>query len=144
MLIDRAKSDTIIDYRNQSDETLKSQITAAAGGLPIHHAYDAVAENGTTTRILGAALTAPGTVAAAWLPKEEEVAPSGIQIGNLMVNSVHADPATQDNTAKDDREFGAVFSGFFGRALAQKSFSGHPFEVRAGGLRAIEGGLKDL
>lgn len=37
-----------------------------------------------------------------------------------------------------------MFFNFFGRGLAQGWFSGHPFEVRPGGLDGIEGALRDL
>ncbi|KAJ5981147.1 hypothetical protein N7522_013962 [Penicillium canescens] len=49
-----------------------------------------------------------------------------------------------EGKALGDKEFGAAFFQFIGRGLAQGWFSGHPYEVRKGGLGGVEGALKDL
>ncbi len=42
------------------------------------------------------------------------------------------------------KDFGFVMMRMFGRWLETGSLTGHPFEVRPGGLGAVEGILKDL
>jgi hypothetical protein len=59
-----------------------------------------------------------------------------------MVGSVHDSP-TEGKTI-EDREFGAIFFPFLGRGLAGGWFSGHPHEVRPGGLGGLQGALQDL
>lgn len=137
-LIDRSKGDTIIDYRER-DRPIRSKIQAAAGGRPIHHAYDAVSEKGSYQN-LAAVMTAPGKMTVV-LPTKEDI-PEGITVDRTMVGTVHHFPA--EGKTIDDREFGAAFFLLMSRGLEQGWFSGHPYEVRAGGLNGIEGALKDL
>jgi NADPH:quinone reductase-like Zn-dependent oxidoreductase len=139
-LIDRSKGDTIIDYR-EGDEAVRSKIKAAAGNKPIYHALDAVSEHGSYLN-LSAALTAPAAISTVLPTKEGDVIPEGIKIDKTMVGTVHMDP-TAGKTI-EDREFGAAFFQFIGRGLAQGWFSGHPYEVRPGGLNGLEGALRDL
>ncbi|KAL2842391.1 putative quinone oxidoreductase [Aspergillus pseudoustus] len=146
-LIDRTKGDTILDYRGITDPaTLEVKIRDAAKGANIHHAFDAVAEAGSYQAI-AAALAAPGKIVGVWPPRAEDRAegvkfPVGIEVDSVMVGSVHADAVAGEMVG--DREFGAVFSGFLGRALAEGWLKGHPAEVRPGGLKGIEGALRDL
>ncbi|KAJ5640176.1 uncharacterized protein N7484_008038 [Penicillium longicatenatum] len=138
-LIDRSKGDTIIDYR-EGDEAVRAKIKAAAGGKPIHHAFDAVSEKGSTEN-LRAALTAPGKITTV-LPTDAEKDDNKIAVHRTMVGSVHDSP-TEGKTI-EDREFGAIFFPFLGRGLAGGWFSGHPHEVRPGGLGGLQGALQDL
>ncbi|KAK9233884.1 protein TOXD [Lipomyces kononenkoae] len=139
-LIDREKGDKVIDYR-EGDEAVRSKIKAAAGGQPIHYAFDAVVERNSYLNI-SAALTALGKIAVVLSTKEGDQIPEGIQIHRIKVGAVHDDPAPGKTI--EDREFGAAFFPFLGRGLAQGWFSGHPYEVRPGGLNGIEGALRDL
>ncbi|KAF7595971.1 hypothetical protein BBP40_004117 [Aspergillus hancockii] len=139
-LIDREKGDEVIDYR-EGDKAVRAKIKGAAGGQPIHYALDAVTENSSYLSI-SAALTAPGKISVVLPIKEGDQIPEGIQIHPIMVGSVHDDPAPGKTI--EDREFGAAFFPFIGRGLAQGWFSGHPYEVRPGGLNGIEGALRDL
>jgi NADPH:quinone reductase-like Zn-dependent oxidoreductase len=138
-LIDRSKGDTIIDYR-EGDDAVQTKIKAAAGGKPIHHAYDAVSEKGSYLN-LGASLTAPGKITTVLPTKEGDHIPEGITIVRTYVGSVHNPPAAG---TIEDREFGAAFFSLIGRGLAQGWFSGHPYEVRPGGLGGLQGALQDL
>ncbi|KGO77432.1 Polyketide synthase, enoylreductase [Penicillium italicum] len=138
-LISREKGDTIIDYR-EGDDAVLSGIKAASKDTPIHHAYDAVSEKGSYVT-LGAALDAPGKITVI-LPVEADKVKEQISIHRTMVGSVHTPPA--EGQALGDKEFAAAFYQFIGRGLAQGWFSGHPYEVRKGGLGGLEGALKDL
>ncbi|KAE8327034.1 chaperonin 10-like protein [Aspergillus sergii] len=142
-LIDRGKGDTIIDYRNTDSSVLQSKIKDAAKGAEIHHVFDAIAENGTYNTT-AAALTAPGKIAAVWPPRAEDGAelPKGIEVEGVMVGSVHADPPAGKTVG--DREFAAAFFAFIARGLTGGWFSGHPVEVRQGGLNGIQQALSDL
>jgi NADPH2:quinone reductase len=138
-LISREKGDTIIDYR-EGDEAVRAGIRKAANGVPVHHAYDAVSDKGSYVN-LSAVLDTPGAITVV-LPGREHGSYEDIDIRTTMVGSVHAPPA--EGQAIGDKEFGAAFFQFIGRGLAQGWFSGHPYEVRKGGLGAVEGALKDL
>ncbi|KAJ6158414.1 hypothetical protein N7485_011240 [Penicillium canescens] len=135
-LLEPSKGDTVVDYR-EGDDAVRSKIRAAANGAPVHCAYDAVSEKGKPC----AALTKPGAITTV-LPTESDEAADGIAIRRTMVGSVHMPPA--EGKALGDKEFGAAFFQFIGRGLAQGWFSGHPYEVRKGGLGGLEGALKDL
>ncbi|CDM34225.1 hypothetical protein DTO013E5_2374 [Penicillium roqueforti] len=138
-LISREKGDTIIDYR-EGDDAVYSAIKAAGKGDPIQYAYDAVSEKGSYVT-LGAALDVPGKITVV-LPADADKVPKQISIERTMVGAVHMHPA--EGQTVGDKEFGAAFFQFIGRGLAQGWFSGHPYEVRKGGLGGIEGALKDL
>ncbi|KAK5791638.1 hypothetical protein VI817_006947 [Penicillium citrinum] len=139
-LIDRSKGDTIVDYR-EGEEALRKNIQAAAGGKPIHHAYDAVSEKGSYQN-LGAVLTAPAKITVVLPGKDYSDVPEGVQIQSTNVGSVHQPPVAGQTIG--DIEFGHAFFALFGRGLAQGWFTGHPHEVRPGGLPALEGALHDL
>ncbi|KAE8311061.1 chaperonin 10-like protein [Aspergillus transmontanensis] len=139
-LIDRSKGDTIIDYR-EGDEALRKNIKAAAGGLPIHHAYDAVSEKGSY-RNLRAVLTAPAKVTVVLPGINSKEVPEEVQLSMTNVGSVHQ-PAAAGQTV-GNAEFGAAFFAFFGRGLAQGWFAGHPHKVRPNGLAGLEEALQDL
>src|SRR4051812_45763164 len=138
-LLEPSKGDTVVDYR-EGDDAVRSKIRAAANGAPVHYAYDAVSEKGSHVNLI-AALTKPGAITTV-LPTPSDEAADGIAIRRTMVGSVHTPPA--EGKALGDKEFGAAFFQFIGRGLAQGWFSGHPYEVRKGGLGGVEGALKDL
>ncbi|KAJ5550247.1 hypothetical protein N7461_004945 [Penicillium sp. DV-2018c] len=138
-LISREKGDTIIDYR-EGDEAVRAGIRKAANGIPVHHAYDAVSEKGSYVNI-AAVLDTPGAITVV-LPTADYGSFEDIDIRRTNVGSVHAPPA--EGQILGDKEFGAAFFQFIGRGLAQGWFSGHPYEVRKGGLGAVEDALKDL
>lgn len=138
-LINREKGDTIIDYR-EGDEAVRSGIRVAANGVPVHHAYDAVSERGSYVN-LSAVLDTPGKITVV-LPAAADETYEGVEIRRTMVGSVHMPPP--EGQALGDKEFGAAMYQFIGRGLAQGWFSGHPYEVRKGGLNGLESALKDL
>ncbi|KAJ5128734.1 hypothetical protein N7448_002450 [Penicillium atrosanguineum] len=138
-LIDREKGDTIIDYR-EGDEVVRAKIKEAAGGRSIHYAYDAVGEHGSHQNV-DAVMTAPGEITTMFLSGDYQP-PQGIVIGQTIAGSVHMSPAA--GKTLEDIEFGAAFFQFIGRGLSQGWFSGHPYEVRPGGLAGLQGALQDL
>lgn len=140
-LIDREKGDTIIDYRDgDGAEVVRAKIQEAAGGRPIHYAYDAVGEHGSHQNV-AAVMTVPGEFTT-MLPSGDYQPHEGIIMGQTIAGSVHMPPAAGKTV--EDTEFGAAFFQFISRGLEQGWFSGHPYEVRPGGLAGIEGALRDL
>ncbi|KAJ5296341.1 uncharacterized protein N7443_007234 [Penicillium atrosanguineum] len=139
-LIDRSKGDTIIDYR-EGDQVVQTKIKSAAAGKPIHLAFDAVSEKGSYQNLC-ASLTAPGKITVLLPPAEDYQIPEGMNIERTYVGSVHNSPAAGKTI--EDREFGAAMFSLIGRGLAQGWFSGHPYEVRPGGLGGLQGALRDL
>ncbi|KAL2812000.1 GroES-like protein [Aspergillus granulosus] len=138
-LVDRSAGDTIIDYR-EGNEAVRAKIKAAAKDLPIHYAYDAVGEYGSHENI-ATAMTAQGQITTMFLNPDFQL-PEGITMDQTIAGSVHFPPG--EGKTAGDGEFGAAMFRFMGRGLAQGWFSGHPFEIRPGGLGGIEGALRDL
>ncbi|KAJ5513831.1 hypothetical protein N7463_003383 [Penicillium fimorum] len=138
-LISREKGDTIVDYR-EGDDAVHAGIRTASKEIHIHHAYDAVSERGSY-ETLGAALDKPGKITVV-LRTEVDKVPEQISILQTAIPSVHMPPA--EGQALGDKEFGAALFQFIGQGLNQGWFSGHPYEVRKGGLGGLEGALKDL
>ncbi|KAL0940299.1 quinone oxidoreductase [Colletotrichum truncatum] len=141
-LLDKEKGDVVIDYR-KGEEFILEQVQKASGGSPIAYALDAVSEEKTIRTIDKALAPGKGKITN-FLP----VFPEGVsaEIRNTMVGSIHSQRATSSGSVPTlgDREFGAVFFAFLGRGLEEGWFRGHPYEVLAGGLDAVETALKNL
>lgn len=137
-IIDSDKGDTIIDYRD-GDEAVRSGIKAAAKNKPIHYAFDAVSEKGSYENI-GEIMTAPGQLLLVLPGVQYEK--EGIVSRLTIAGSIHFPPT--DGKTISETEFGAAFLQLMGRGLSQGWFSGHPFEVRPGGLAGIQDAMLDL
>ena len=142
-LIDRTKGDTIVDYR-QDPDALVANIQAelhSRGFSELHHAFDTVCGHGSfdiTVRVVH-----PEGKAAFVLPIEDQLSvppPSTLQRSETGVRSVHGQPGARDG----DPDFGFLYFRYFSRGLAEKWFTGHPYQVRENGLEGVEGALKDL
>lgn len=138
-LIEKNKGDVVLDYR-EGDSILRQKIKQSAGGLPILHGYDAVSEKGSFQNVF--ATLDKGAKFTHVLPLTGIDVPDGIEDRLTMVGSVHQ-PAPQGQVV-GDQEFGTALFQLMGRGLAKGWFSGHPYEVRKGGLGGLEGVLKDL
>ncbi|KAL4797774.1 GroES-like protein [Aspergillus venezuelensis] len=137
-LIDQSKGDVVIDYR-EGDYAIRQKMKEALGDNKVHYAYDAVSEHGSFQNI-GAVLSVPGEIATV-LPHGDYEAP-GIKLAQHYAGSVHMPP--REGAVPGDQEFGAAIFQSIGKGLEKGWFSGHPFEVRPGGLAGLEGALKDL
>ncbi|PLB47345.1 quinone oxidoreductase, partial [Aspergillus steynii IBT 23096] len=139
-LLDRSKGDTIIDYRGGSEQTIQG-IRDALGGKELHHVLDTVV-NEQTTQILKSVIAAGGNVNAV-LAGDRDVSP-GVAT-NTVVSGAHE--VGGDN---DCRELCYLFCRWFSRELQhglkgeRDAFSGHPYEVRPGGLQGVRDALQDL
>lgn len=136
-LIDRSKGDTIVDYREGVEATIKGIRSSLkqAGHEAVHHALDAVIIP-QSAEILRQTV-APGGMIDFILPNDMDVSPAIHSV--TSVGSVHNQPEYENN-----EELGFVMSRYFTRGLQNKTFSGHPFEIRPGGLAGVEQALKDL
>ncbi|PKX88648.1 zinc-binding alcohol dehydrogenase family protein [Aspergillus novofumigatus IBT 16806] len=136
-LLDKSKGDTVVDYRKGVESTVKGIRSSLerAGHSVVHHAIDAVIIS-ESAEVLQQSVT-PGGQIDFILPNDLDVSPAIKSI--TSVGSVHNQPEFENN-----EELGFIFSRYFTRALQDGSFSGHPFEVRAGGLEGVEEALKDL
>ncbi|KAJ5104070.1 hypothetical protein N7532_004599 [Penicillium argentinense] len=136
-LIDRTKGDTIVDYRGGVEATVKGIMDGleSAGHSVVRNAVDA-AINVQSKEVLRQSVAPDGRIDFIF-PNDFDVSPAVKSITH--VGSVHKEPGYEDN-----EELGLVFSRYFTKALQDKSFSGHPYEIRPGGLEGVEGALKDL
>jgi NADPH:quinone reductase-like Zn-dependent oxidoreductase len=133
-LIDRTKGDFIVDYRIGSDEAIE-QIRKGLKGAEVRHGLDAgIGE--ASAKILRA-IVVPGGATNLVLPSDFDVSPA--VKSTTSVGAAH----NQDHSG-DSRDLAFVFCRYFGRALQKGTFSGHPYEVRPGGLAGVGQALKDL
>ncbi|OJJ88747.1 zinc-binding alcohol dehydrogenase family protein [Aspergillus glaucus CBS 516.65] len=136
-LIDRSKGDTIIDYREGVEATIAGirKGLQQAGHSTVHHALDAAIVP-QSAEVLRQSVV-PGGMVDFILPNDLDVSPAIHSV--TSVGSVHKQPEFENN-----EELGFSMSRYFTRALQDKSFSGHPFKIRPGGLEGVEQALKDL
>lgn len=136
-LIDRSKGDTIVDYREGVEATIKGIRSGLeqAGHETAYHALDAVIIS-QSAEILRQTV-APGGKIDFVLPNNFDVSPAIHSM--TSVGSVHNQAEYENN-----EELGFAMSRYLTRALQNKTFTGHPFEIRSGGLAGVEQALKDL
>ncbi|RMJ26963.1 hypothetical protein PHISP_02151 [Aspergillus sp. HF37] len=139
-LIAKDKGDVVLDYR-EGDAVLRQKVKQSTGGSPILHVYDAVSENESFENVL-AALDRGGRFTRVLPLTGNDNVPEGIECRPTMVGSVHL--PSPEGQVVGDQEFGTALFQFMGWGLAKGWFTGHPYEVRDGGLNGVEGLLKDL
>ncbi|KAH9214568.1 chaperonin 10-like protein [Leptodontidium sp. 2 PMI_412] len=139
-LIDRSKGDTIIDYRDGMENVIKKiqEAIKATGHDEVRHSIDAAIVQTSADTLK--AVVAPGGQIIFTYHNEFDVSPA---VGSQpTVGMVHGRIGNQP--VGDARELGYIFCRYFTRALQLGTFSGHPYEVREGGLEGVEQALKDL
>ncbi|KAL4931487.1 zinc-binding alcohol dehydrogenase family protein [Aspergillus undulatus] len=136
-IVDKREGDTVIDYRQGPEKTINAirESLARVGITTAHHALDA-AITPESAEVLRHTVT-PGGQIDFVLPNEFDVSPANKSY--TSVGSVHNIPGFEHNA-----ELGFIFCRYLTRALQTKSLSGHPYEVRPGGLDGIGDALKDL
>lgn len=134
--LDPSKGDCIIDYRNGNEETIQGIQKALqdAGQTEIRHALDAVVLE-QSSRVLRS-VVAPGGNVNHVLPAPDLSPAISTQ---AWVSSAH-----EQGGENDCRELCFLFSHWIGRGLQLGTFSGHPYQVRPGGLEGVQDALKDL
>lgn len=148
-LLDRSKGDTIIDYKAAgSNDAIVAALSNALGGEKMQFALDAVSEGESFVNIGHVLDPVAGRIAVV-LPGKEYNMPVPVKPIITSVGSVHTGSngfGEEDEKVGrlDNREFGAVFSRFFARGLADGWFSGHPYKIVEGGLEGLAGALNQL
>jgi NADPH:quinone reductase-like Zn-dependent oxidoreductase len=134
-LIDRSQGDAVIDYREGVEATVEGihQCLRDTGHTSVWHAVDAAIVP-QSAEVLRRSVS-PGGMINFILPNDLDVSIKSV----TSVGSVHGQAEFENF-----EELGYIISRYFTRALQNGSFSGHPFEVRPGGLEGIEDALKDL
>lgn len=149
-LIDPARGDVVLDYRQGSEAIVRGMKAALHDGEKLIYAFDAVADKGSFQNIAQVMDHHRGKLTVVLARKEYKGVPSTVDLTFTQVGKVHGDhyPALRNEQKLEgelgDQDFGAILYRFFGRGLAKGWFTGHPYEVREGGLSGIEGALKDL
>jgi NADPH2:quinone reductase len=147
-LIDRSQGDNIVDYRD-GNEALISGIKDAlnkAGHKDILYAWDAVSEHGSFQNI-SEVLKEGGHITLIRPEEDYSAIPRTISRSITYVGVVNQNKDSGKWMAPPlpfGHELGLVWSRLFTKGLQEGWFSGHPFEVRPGGLGGVEGALKDL
>jgi NADPH2:quinone reductase len=151
-LIDRARGDTIVDYRQDNADVVK-ELQRALGGDSgkLAYAFDAVSDKGSYQNLMKVMDLEKGRISLVLARKRYEGIPTGFAKFFTQVGKVHSDryPGMPGGEKKlegllGDQAFGAIMYKFFERGLMEGWFKGHPFEVVRGGLGGVETGLKNL
>ena len=133
-MIDKAKGDTIVDYRQGDEAVVEGIRKAVPQGQVLMYAFDAVSEKGSYQNISKVLSPQGGKIALVLPGKDYSEIPKGIQQSQTRVGSVHA----------EDKDFGFAWFRLFGRALQEGWLKPHPQEVIPGGLDGVETGLRNL
>lgn len=142
-LIDKAKGDAIVDYRD-GDEAVVASIGAAleasgVSGKKVAYAFDAVSEKGSHENI--ARLLSPGGQVTCVLPVEN-FAKTKKPFGG--VEGAKVTMTTVGDVHDSQKDFGFLFFRYFGRLMGEGRFKAHPHTVVPGGLNGVGEGLKNL
>ncbi|CAK7202874.1 hypothetical protein SEUCBS139899_005601 [Sporothrix eucalyptigena] len=131
-LIDRSKGDVVVDYRG-GDDAAVAALKSAVGTHKVRHAVNAISE-GSSNYIVSEVLQPGGTVALVLPWKDDERITQKIEHIQTSVGRVF----------RELKDLGFVYSRYFGWALAEGTFKGHPYEVVPGGLGGVQTGLANL
>ncbi|KAH7065811.1 chaperonin 10-like protein [Paraphoma chrysanthemicola] len=139
-LLDRSKGDAVFDYRHGSDEVIRQiQEHLKAGGFsqPRYGIDPGIGKS--SQQVLTTIVAKDGNINLV-LPSDTDAGTANKTITSVGV--VH----NQENGkyGADGSDLGLAACRWFTRALQRGSFEGHPYEVRPGGLEAVEQALKDL
>lgn len=139
-LLDASRGDRCLDYRASS----AAEIVEAFKGFGARHAIEAVGDAAGLDLLRR--IVAPGGKIALSYPappvaEDVEEYKSGVVDELILSVAVHESlmPAP-----KGGKAFGAVMCRYFAHALADGSFTGHPYKVVDGGLDGVLTALQDL
>ncbi|CAN9337944.1 unnamed protein product [Alternaria alternata] len=141
-LLDRSKGDAVFDYRKGADVTVKGIREHLKTGDygKVRHGLDPGI--GEATKHVLTKIVAPDGAINIVLPNNWET--GSVKKTMTMVGVIHNAPATEFGYFGDARDLGLVSCRWFTKAWEQGTFEGHPYEVKPGGLEAVEQALKDL
>ena len=152
-LLDPAKGDTLVDYR-QGIDSMKTAVKVALGKLEAKHALDVISANGSwipLSQMLSPSGSQMSVTSGANTYNDAEI-PAGVIIRYTYVGTAHygayktgmPKQPVDEESVKSDIEFAYLFVRYLSRLLAEGKFEGHPFEVIPGGLEGVETGLQRL
>lgn len=131
-LLDKSKGDVVVDYRG-GDEAAVAALKKAVGDRKVLHVVNAISE-GSSNYIVSSVLQPGGKVSLVLPWKDDERIKTKVESVLTSVGRVH----------RDLKDLGFVYSRYFGRALAEGTFKGHPYEVVPGGLGGVQQALENL
>ncbi|KAL8649630.1 MAG: hypothetical protein Q9210_004289 [Variospora velana] len=146
-LLEPAQGDILLNYQ---DYTSTSSLVAEVGKAcpqPLYGAVDAIAQDQSPEVVLAALDALSGSTneprLVTFLPYPEDIV---AQTKNVIKPylTVAADVHNGRDSKAGGQDFGYVMLRMFARWLGEERFSGHPFEVRDGGLKGVQGALDDL
>lgn len=155
-LIDRARGDAIVDYRNGNDAIVTGIRHAVqnAGLEKAEYAFDAItAQN--SWRNIADALDPHGVITFTLYDWQGQGLPQTLRLSQTHVGCVH-EPTQKEHEQVDlarsqamttvlgTREFGHCWYRLLSRGLTQGWMTPHPFEVVEGGLNGVETALQDM
>lgn len=136
---DFAKSigcDVVVDYRRDNVvEDIKKAVAEHAPGKKLLHVYDAISEQPSGEHIN--AVAEQGAIITHVLMNAKDYDAERFTVIRTMVGDVHGEDAYR-------RDFGSAYYRLFGKWMKEGRFAPHPYEVVAGGLEAVVGGLMRL
>ncbi|KAK5086888.1 hypothetical protein LTR05_004058 [Lithohypha guttulata] len=133
-LLDTSKGDVVFDYRDGADNVvnqIRDHLKSGGYPQPRHGLDPGIGE--PCKKVLTEIVAKDGYIDLVLGVPDWDTAPATKT--STMVGIVHSN-------AGDD--LGLVTCRWFTKALQAGTFKGHPVEVRAGGLEAVEQALKDL
>jgi NADPH2:quinone reductase len=139
-IVDGTKGDAVFDYRDGSDELIskiRKHLEAGSYGPVLHGLDPGIGKS--SQKVLNEIVTPEGAITLV-LPSDTEIASATKTTTSVGV--VHNTDGGAHGA--DARDLGLVMSAWFTKALQAGTFKGHPFEVRAGGLQAVDQALRDL
>lgn len=135
-LIDPARGDKIIDYRDDNDAIVRNLAAGVPAGRTCAYAYDAVSDRQSTTNICQVLDPHHGHINLLWPIGEYRNIPKSVLQSKVSVAVVHEDERYRD--------FAYAWSNLFAFGLQQGWLTGHPYEVCDGGLQGVEEALRNL
>lgn len=139
-LLDPSKGDTVIDYRLGA-EHVDAELRKATEKLTVAYAYDTVSDEASVATLLKVLSTKNGKIMSVH-PKEDEVIGGGVTVLGSNCGTIHN--PSPEGAKVGDAEFGASIYNLVSLGLADGWFSGHPYQVVAGGLAGLETAMKNL
>lgn len=135
-LLDSSKGDTVVDYRDGDEATVKG-LKDALKGQKLEYAYDAVSEKNSYQNIAQVLDHKSGKITFVLPGKKYDDLPEGIEKTITRVGDVHGTP-------DDLKDLGFVYCRYLSKGLAEGWFKAQPQEVVKGGLEGIQTALQNL
>ncbi|THZ38778.1 hypothetical protein D6C90_06310 [Aureobasidium pullulans] len=134
-IVDTTKGDAVFDYRDGADEMISKIKKHLEAG---HYGPDPGIGK-SSQKGLNEIVTPEGAINLV-MPSDTEIASATKTITSVGVVQ------NTDNGSRgaDARDLGLVTARWLTKAMQTGTFKGHPFEVRPGGLHAVDQALKDL